>query len=280
MLTLARLSDTRIAKGVTRSVLSNLTGIDVDDLRNLETGDKLREPWFDEAILIASCLNTGGILPLIDPKHLILRELGPFRESDLTFLHGGARIPLTMAIRISTHIGLDDPIELRTTARHSQLWDIISTNERGAEPGQCPYCLADSLTNEPHDTFCLFTNLLRPRNARVQTPVNAPSPAIKRLTNVRSGGYACGLQDLRKRMGMTQQDLSTLTGIPAMYISRIERLDLRLTAPKANVIATALEVDTALLYAQPPEDDQTTVPPAPDAPESTPDAPTTPPAPV
>lgn len=247
MLTLANLSTIRVARGLLRPHLASVTGIDVERIRDFETGKRLCEPWLDEALLISRALCVGGIAPLISSEPLTTIDLGRALPDDLDMLYSGVRLPLSLACRIAVRLGLPDPDQLTMQSPlPMQVWDVLEQCERTAVAGICPWCLAERALGQPHSDTCLPRALWGPRSGLMRRVGRKPKP--ERRGDRDGAGPAWGLRELRKASGMTQAELARYAGINASYMARLERCNDVTRLRIAEKFAAALHVDVAAIY--------------------------------
>jgi transcriptional regulator with XRE-family HTH domain len=250
IITLDNVKSLRLTRGLKRSQLANITGIDDERLRDIEL--RRAEPWFDEALLLHRVLNTDGIIPLLSDYLTTSLDNLP-RPTDRHAWATGLRAPLSLALRIATAFGLSDPAELCTTSTHRQLWAITASNERHPEaPGWCPWCAADIFSNEPHLPTCLGHNLFGLRGSAPATLAYNLAPAHKTFGQASYPGY--GLLALREASGQRQADVAAGAGMGSDYYAKLERLEQPLTLRKADQLAAHFGVDRAVLYVKPGEE--------------------------
>ncbi len=259
--TLAFLASTRQSAGLVRKHITAITtrgGRPISEARQqaLETGPRLSEPLFWEARDLSRILLLPGIMPLV--SHVALCEcaalFGPSQVDDVAFLKSGAldNLPLGVACRIALQFGLDDPIQLEQPALHVELWSSLGANERGADPGQCPWCLARTyddtgLLGEPHLPTCLPHNLWGARSRAPYLISSIPEPATPRPRGVARTASE-SLKRLRQERHMTQAQLASASELHSNYYSRLERGDVPLTETNAGKIAHALGCRTEELF--------------------------------
>ena len=240
------------AHGQTPKSLEELTGIPKARIQKLANYSAMEEPWFDEAVLLARALCTNGIVPLITSSGRLSEcPVGVHIGTDVTAYRMGVRLPLSVACRLAMRFGLDDPMELSGHSRHMQIWDVLSRNERGAEPGQCPWCLADVHAGAEHDEMCLPNNLWGPRNMGDARDLMFPLRPSAKARRKMPGARGLGIRPLRTRLCMTQRQFGDRCGITESYLARMERCELTLTLPQAEKIAAAFGVTIESLYVLP-----------------------------
>lgn len=252
MLTLTCLRPIRVDKGVTRPVLSSVTGISEQRLRDLDLNT--HEPWFDEACLIARALCTEGITPLITSGSLTSCDLGPATQSDTTLWRSGRRSPLSLACRAAIAFGLDDPADLTQGSLPRQIWEVIEANERHPDGlGWCPWCGVDRFPTDEgqadHLPTCLPNNIWStaalPQDAEEARPAAMPQTVKTRTKGI----PARNLRPHRLGQDASQKSIALVLGIHPNYYARIERGDVPLTIEHADVLARYYGVDRALLWA-------------------------------
>lgn len=250
--TLDLLKTTRMTRGVTPRNITDLTGIDPARFLELETKtkSKRKQPYLDEAVTIARVLGTDGILPLITSGDLTQIEAGIDTGHDLPALHAGVRLPLNVAVRLTCKLGLADPAQLLPSALHQQLWSVLASNERGAAPGECPWCLASIAEGEPHRPTCLPHNLFQ-RDAQFDYDAGALIKEPDRSVNS-SSGTGHGLRALRESRHLTQAEMAGKLGLNPNHYARMERLEIPVTTTNADKLATLFEIDPASIYAKEP----------------------------
>lgn len=253
MLTLDNLRTLRLARSIDRHILAASAGIPVATMRDLETGQRRREPWLSEAAAIARVLGLRGITPLINGQDVLTRvdglDFGTDLPTDVAMYRSGARLTLSVACRVALKLGLPDPIWLASQMMDPvsmQVWDVIERNERGAEPGCCPWCLADRAAGHPHRDTCLPNALWAPVDPSLRPA--APLPRIEVMGKRQGSGLGKGLQRERTRMGWTQKKLADAIGVNSYYLARVERCESNLTTANAEKIAAYFQCETADLY--------------------------------
>lgn len=252
MLTLDNLATIRHSKELRRQMLAVMTGIDVQRLRDFETGRDRTEPWYDEALKLAQALDTT-ILDLITSGSLTASAFGPAMPGDVDLFRAGVRLPLSLACRVALKLGLEQPEMLQQHRIYQQIWSVIASNERGAEPGQCPWCLATIAAGDPHRPTCLPHNLMGLRRPDlVATPI-ATLPKPEKAGMRGTSGIAYSLAALRKQNGLTQRQLADAVGINPSYLARIERCEVPLTKVNATRMALLWGCDVLDLYRKSPE---------------------------
>lgn len=238
-----------MSRGMTPRSLSLLTGIPKARIQKLSNHTEMEEPWLDEAYLLHRVLCTPGIVPLMSGSGKLSEcSMGVFFASDVDAFRAGRRLPLSVACRLAVRFGLDDPAELVARALHIQIWDVVSSNERGAEPGQCPWCLADVYAGATHDEMCLPNNLWGPRDVGDARDLMFPLRPSAKSHRKMPGARGAGLKPLRERLVMTQEQFAKMCGINKNTFSRMERGDLTLTLRNAEKIAAAFGVTVESLY--------------------------------
>lgn len=259
MLTLDNLMRTRSAKDLRRDILARITGIPGDRIKDFETGKERLEPWLDEAALLARCLCVGGIINLINTSGSLTDcDIGTHLVSDIAYLRAGSRLPLSMACRLTIKLGLRDPIELIPDRVGLQTWDLVARNERGAGPGECPVCLADTYAGAGHLPTCLGDIVYGARDIGRDTL--GPRPRVERYGERRAGGSgtAFGLKDVRLAARLTQKQVADAIGMSQSYIAQMERGETPMRVAKAEALAQVLRIDVAEIYKRAPD----TPPPA------------------
>lgn len=234
----------RLARGVTRVTLSNVTGIDLDYLTQL---DKCKaEPYLDEACMIARALCTDGLMPLITPDTNLpyLLDRGVPLPSDVDMLRADVPLPLSLAVRIVERLGLTDPMQLTRTGLSHELWMMMMTERATA----CPFCMVTLVGDARHLPGCLPDRLWGPRG-REFVSITARPIAERAHKGRQSSDFAKNLQAMRLSRGMSAQAVSDASGVSTSYLSKLETLRLPLTLTKGTVLANVLGCDIALLYA-------------------------------
>jgi DNA-binding XRE family transcriptional regulator len=231
-------------------------------LKQLENQPQ-HEPWYDEARDLARLLLLDRITPLITPGHIgdLSHILGPLQDTDMQALREGWRLPLSVACRITLALGLDDPIQLEQDQHLVEAWVMMASNERGAGPGECPWCLAHTspVTNdlpahlfepvalEPHKSTCFVNGMLAARSTAPYLAAGAPVPAGPRTRgDARKAG---GIKNLRKAKSVTQRKLAEDIGVHWNYYSRIERGEMPMTVQLAEKAARKLGCTVADIFA-------------------------------
>ena len=237
-----------MARGQTPRSLSLLTDISKQRISALANATAMEEPWFDEAVTLARSLNTGGIVPLITSGTLTDCSMGVAFDSDEIAFRSSTRIPLTLACRLARKYGMSDPIELVTQALPMQLWDVISTNERGAEPGCCPWCLSNIAAGETHRETCIPNNLWASRTSASRDTLMFPVRPSGKLHRRMASARGAGLAGLRRACHMTQAQFGSRCGVSPNTLARLERCEINLTQKTAEKIAAAFNVSVESLY--------------------------------
>lgn len=247
----------RGSRNLTPQILSDVTGIPVLRIRALENASTRDEPWLDEAWKLARAVGTAGILQLVSTSgDLTDLDLDFPMVSDMDVWRSGARLPLTLACRLAIQFGVNDPYHLVVEEGHRQIWDIVSTNERGAEPGCCPWCLADMFPSEDtptprHAPWCLPDNLWGRRDlidkAELGHMPRTRTAGAKRTSTAKGWG----LKALRCRLMKTQKQFAEAIGMDPTYYPRVERCEQALALKYAERVAAAFRVDVASLYVKP-----------------------------
>lgn len=256
--TLVLLRDHRRQADLTSRNIETITGaanianprspvITVDRLKQLENLPR-HEPTYAEARLLTRILGLSTITSLmtVGTLHTMTNAFGTDDPSDLDWFRMSADVPLSIACRLTVHLGLDDPLELDSLPIHAQLWDILASGERGSTPGICPWCLNPSDTHRP---TCLPQALWSPRSVAPYSTALFPRPARPRTRG--DSHLAYGLKVVRAARGVTQQSLASEIGRNANYFSRIERLELKLTQANAEKIALKLNVPVERIFEKP-----------------------------
>lgn len=219
--------------------------ITMDRLKQLENLPR-HEPTYAEARDLARLLLLPGIIPLVTPAGIfsIVPVIGPLRIDDIYNWRLSDTVPLSVACRIAVALGLDDPMELEHMPIHSQLWETLERNERGASVDECPWCLGAAGHHLP---TCLPSVVWAPRdpNAIFST---ATFPVPGRPSTRGDSRRAHGLKVCRIRKGVTAKQLAHDVGKHPNYISRLENLDRPLTQQLAERIAPLLGVTVEALY--------------------------------
>lgn len=255
---LAMLKPIRMTRGITARQLSDLTTIPHKRLSLLESlsNNYRAEPWLDEAYLLSRALGTNGIYPLVGDSMLETADLGISPFDDLDVWATDARIPLSLAIRLTRRFGFDDPEQLVVTPLQRQLWEILERSERTPASGYCPWCAANTATGERHLPSCIPHFLYGMRGTRPKESFVGTLPGVRTPGRVRVGsGPGWGLKALRKKWNLTQDQFVKSTGFRnASYYCAIEQGRRPLTIEQANRIAAAFKVDVASLYRKPEND--------------------------
>lgn len=250
--TLSLLKLTRQSKGVEPRHLSAVTGLPVPRIRELEAATRPVEPWLDEAYMLMRALCTDGILPLISSGSLTDLDLD-FSINDREALRSGVRMPLTMACRLAVEFGLTDPYDLVVRPHQQQIWSIIHDNERGAEPGCCPWCLADIYAGEHHHEMCLPDNLWAARNVMSAEALTVQPRPKGRESKRGASAIAKGLKSIRLRLGRTQEQMASAIGVDKNHFARMERGEVRMTLINAERFASVFHVEVPEIFAEPEE---------------------------
>lgn len=252
MLTLDLLKPARLSKDLKRAQLSTITAITEARLRELELRET--EPWYDEALLLSRALCVDGIVPLITSGTLTDIDAGPPYPADLDVWRSTARLPLSVAVRVSRRFGLADPAQLHTDALTLQIWAVVGSSERHPamqSRGFCPWCAVDTL-GSPHLPSCLPNNLWGPKSAASAADMPAGLVRVQRGGRRACGIPAYGLKALRLARELRQSDVAAMAGINVNHYARIERADLNLTPQVAERLGALFKVDITLLYAATP----------------------------
>lgn len=250
---LAFLKTVRKARGINPTQLATLSGLSLARIKALENISIMQEPWLDEACCLSRVLNTRGILPLASLSgNLTDLDTGfSIPGDDVTAWRAGLRLSLSAACRLTAQFGLSDPADLVTVDLHRQIWDIVERNERGAEPGCCPWCLADIHAGHAHAATCLPDNLWGRRDlVDPATVSHIPRPQGGTARRAPSA-IAHGLKAARERAMKTQKQLADAVDMHSNHFARIERGEVRLMRTTADKIAQLLRVTVESLYAQP-----------------------------
>ena len=245
MLVLSNLKAIRVGSGIGRALLSRITTIHIDRLRDIEL--RTTEPWFDETLALSRVLNTNGILPLISSDDLTtLAERDPPIPSDEQSWREGRRAPLSLAVRIAARYGLTDPADLVVSPHLLQVWDVVEHSERVAGAGgQCPWCGEAG----PHLPTCLPNNLLKPHSSgAIHVEVHMRSKAAP---GRRKGARAYGLKALRLASDFTQKQVAEAVGLSSNHYARTERGELSLSIENADKLAEFYGVSRALIFVEP-----------------------------
>lgn len=254
MLTLERLRHFRILRDLGRGTLSKVCDIPMPRLREIELGHA--EPWFDEALLIARILCVPEIEMLMQIPETVTFETDPtFYAADVEYWRSGVRLPLSVAYRLKKRFGLSTVNELVVEPLSRQMWAVVSSNERGAVAGQCPWCLAISGT-EDHLPTCLPHNLMGPRliGGDMREAVVGYARPLRKGRQLGSAPGR-GLKAIRESKRMTQDEFARAAGINGNYYARMERCQIMLTIKTARKLAIAYNLDMATLYARPEGED-------------------------
>lgn len=264
--TLNLLRDTRKAAGLNHKMIEAITSaahvldpktpaITVTRLRQLENLPR-HEPTYAEARTLARimALKTIGQLISTSGIYVMAHVFGRPSVDDLATFLTSSEVPLSIACRLTIQLGLDDPLELDSLPIHAQVWDILARGERGAGPGECPWCLAQTAPRFPGDPAllsdhlptCLPAALWAPRERSLYLTAAFPHAAKPRTRG--DSGRAHGLKHLRIAKGITQQNLASDVGLHPNYISRIEVLERPLTQANAIKIAAKLGVSPEKLF--------------------------------
>lgn len=221
--------------------------ITVERLRQLENLPR-HEPTYAEARTLARLLLLPGIAPLlsIGGIHAMTSVFGEPDPFDFGHFTTSDNVPLSIACRLAVSLGLDDPIELDILPIHTQLWATISQNERAAGPGECPWCRG---SGGQHLPTCLPEAIWSPRNSSPYGTAAFPRPARPRTRG--DSHMAFGLKVLRAAKCVTQSQLASDVKINANYLSRIERLESKLTQGNAEKIAARLGVPVERIFEKP-----------------------------
>lgn len=232
--------------------------ITADRLRQLETAPR-HEPTYAEARTLTRLLGLTTVAALITPAslHAMPDVFGAPQPDDLTNFRLSADVPLSIACRLAISLGLDDPLELDHLPIHAQLWDVLATGERFGVLGTCPWCGGNTtmqdgrhIAAQPHLPTCLPAALWSPDNPLGTYATGVfPRPAKPRTRG--DSHIAHGLKVIRAAKGITQQSLASDIGRNANYMSRIERLEVKLTQQNAEKIATRLGVPVERLFMRP-----------------------------
>lgn len=228
---------------VTTAMIASCTMMSPDHVREID--NRKHEPYLDEAVSIAWALNLPGIMPMISPDNLADLDLGVPLPSDVSMLRAGARLPLSVACRVTLKLGLTDPMQLTTRPIDRELWTM--TLERSG--GICPICRAQLVGEQGHLPACLPDNLY---GARDHERTGATPLAKRPGKGRRSSDIAKGLRTQREARGLQAQELARMCGeMDPTYLSKLETGKQALTLDKAKVIAAVLGCDEALLYVDP-----------------------------
>jgi len=270
ILALHSLSAIRAKSGLTKRNIADLTAaanrkhgpITIDRLRELENGPIRAEPWLDEATDLARILLLPGVVSMMwDEKagvdaqaqitsgDLTRFDLGHEMPDEVDMLLRGVRLPLSMACRLAVRFGLTDPTQLEQLPIHQQIWATLEANERGAAPGECPWCRAPGGQHLP---TCLPANIWSTRSTAPYATTTAPQPA-------KPGGrglarMAKGLKAARKATQLTQAQVASSIGMHPNYLARIEQLKHPLSDAHAINIARILGCTVEDLFGASSED--------------------------
>lgn len=254
-LALDNLLPLRKAAGLQPATIARATGIELERLKGIgRRTNTVIEPWLDEAWAVGRTLNTDGITPLITSGDLTSLASHPAVEAvvpDMAMRGWRARVrlPLTVAVRLTIDMGLDDPADLMTLSRGSlgaklrQVWSLIEANERGARSGDCPLCLADRENGESHAPTCLMDTLMG--SATAQDMADAPAYSTKVPYAGKRASRTAGLYlgTVRRALGWTQEQMASATGMSTANYSRVEGRSLYgLTHDNARALHNAIKV--------------------------------------
>jgi len=248
MLTISNARPLRLHHEIDRRHIAAMTRIDAKRLRELELGKA--EPWFDEALNIARTLNVS-VHDLLSSRDVTDFDTDPrFHAADVRYWTDGARLPLSVAMRLQYRWGLPTVEDLVPSPLMRQLWDIVEASERHPEaPGWCPWCQADRLAGEAHRDDCLPYLLLGARKTGREDiigTVDDPQPGRR---GDRSGSARVrGLKSIREHVGWTQNEMAKYLGYHPNHYSRIERAELPLTRKKADFLCNTINVTRDQLF--------------------------------
>lgn len=265
MLVLTNLRAVRLAAGITPAVMHTVlaSGAGFNHLNARQRAERYRrieiraaEPWFDEARTISAVLQTP-ILKLVSASDdLTLSGV----ELDRTVLSAhdhaawgsGARIPLSLAVRLARTFGLHDMCDLVVSAMTQQIWDIMEANERNAEArGWCPWCQVDRIGGEPHLPTCL-PQFLWGEKTRGFDGMVVPRPEAVRSRGKAIAAY--GLRVVREARGRTQAEIAAAIGVTANHYAQMERQRHPLTPENAEALAHLYGIEKERLYAAPEDE--------------------------
>lgn len=256
ILTLATAKRYRESRGVTPKQLASITGINVKQIKVLESMSAhiAEEPWLDEARAIARALGVEGILPLVGAAALSDIDLGHDLNDDLDCWHTGCRLPLSMACRLALRFGLVDPLQLyEIEPIYRQIWSIVATGERAGAPHNCAWCNADIVGGAAHLRTCMPGHLFAARDKPILSLGVPPRP--RKPGRRRSGSKAApGLQAFRESRGVTQPAFAEAIGLHPNYLARLEQQREKLTLDVADRIGALYKIDPMILYAPPAAD--------------------------
>lgn len=252
MITISASRDYRLSRKVRRLDLAALTQIEPTRLRDLELRNA--EPWFDEALRIARAFGVSvHDLCRTDDMTAFNDDLR-FFTVDLKFWCEGVRLPLSIAMRLQRRFGLPMVDDLDQSPLIRQLWSILECSERHPEaPGWCPWCQADIIGGDPHADHCLPHLLLGERAALgYETEAGTADPPRPGRKGSRKGSAKVpGLKALRERLLLTQVGMADKIGFNVNHYARVERCELPLVLPKADLICQLFNVSRDALFSAP-----------------------------
>lgn len=258
-------------RGIAPGVVSEVTGIggqhssDPKRLRDLIKGS--HEPWFGEAMKIYRLFgNLPNMLQLTGATmEAAVAAAGPAGDDDWPSWISGEDQSLSLAIRITKRLGLDDPIQL---TEHGTAWRLVKhvliSNERNAAHGECPWCL----TAYPnHRELCLAAAIMRPglpagsriaifrpgyqgRGGRAQT---SHILEYLRLAGSTLRARDNGTSETARGTKVTQREIAEVLEYDMFHYARIERKEMPLPLKKAEVLARFYGIDVDDLYRRPTE---------------------------
>jgi len=248
MLTISALKSVRVARNYPRNLLSVIASIQPTRLKELEL--KEAEPWFDEALSIARALSIS-VHDLFVSGDLTTFDYDPrFFAVDLKFWTEGVRLPLSVALRLQHRFGLPAVDDLDPSPLTRQLWSVLEASERHPEAsGWCPWCQADIVGGQKHADHCLPHNLLGARDLRGRVAIGtADAPLPGRKGGRKGSAKVPGLKRVRELAGLRQAEMAQQLGFAVNHYARVERCELPLVLPKADLVCQLFNVSRDVLF--------------------------------
>jgi transcriptional regulator with XRE-family HTH domain len=235
-------------QGLTRALLSSLSGITINRLTSLELCKG--EPWLDEICKLAGVLNCDAH-ELISPLDLAGFINNPiFFDRDIIRWKLGSPVPLQRALRLQHRFGLARLEDLIVPDYARQLWSVLEATERHPEaPGWCAWCQADIAGGELHKDHCTPTLMLG--GAKTSWD-NACDDEHVTLGSYEAAATAHGLTTVREAAGLTQKQLAQVMGLDPQMIWRYENGKSNLKVRRAKDLAVKLNLpDFNVIYVRP-----------------------------
>lgn len=238
LVTLSAMRAVVAARGTTLPKIAAISPIPLNDLADLASADvaRAREPWLDEAYMIARVLGVATICDLIGQPldAIVVHERF---ESPVAIWRSGMRLPLSDAIAITRAFGLSDPYDLYEIIRLRssspvllEAWSGMAQGERFGPLGICPWCGEAGA----HRPTCIPDLMWGSRDTALEIDDLRPRVPGKRQNGI--SHFAPGLKAIRERAFKTQAQMADSLGISLGHYSKLEGCKAKLTGDLAHRI--------------------------------------------